>query len=71
MFFSGGNMGLMNSDPGLVGPDKNLTHLMRYLPCVHKFESQLLKARIIQFEYPPKRAARDALLVVQQCSCQR
>ena len=55
-----------NRDLGLFGPDQNLTVLTRQLPRVHKFELQVLKARVVQFEYPAERAARDALLALEQ-----
>jgi hypothetical protein len=42
----------MNNDLGLFGPDQNLTVLTRQLPRVYKFELQVLKTRLIQFEYP-------------------
>ena len=57
----------MNGHLGLFGPDQNLTILLdRKLPYVHKFELEVLKARIIQFEYSAERAARYALLVLEQ-----
>jgi hypothetical protein len=61
----------MNGDLGLFDPNQKLTVLMRQLPCVHKFELQVLKARVIKFEYPAERAARDALLALEQCRRQR
>ena len=61
----------MNSDLGHFGPDQNLTVLMRQLPYVHKFELQVLKASVIQFEYPAERAARYPLLALEQRRRQR
>jgi hypothetical protein len=62
----------MNGDLGLFGPDQNPTVLFHRQPlCVHKFELQLLKARVIQFEYPAEQAARNALLALEQRRRQR
>jgi hypothetical protein len=62
----------MNGNLGLFDPNQNFTVLIhRQLPCVHKFELQVLKARVIQLEYPAKRAARDALLALEKCRRQR
>jgi len=62
----------MNGELGLFGPDQNLTVLIHRQPlCVHKFELQVLKARVIQFEYPAERAARHALLALEQGRRQR
>ena len=62
----------IDRDLGLFGPNQNLTVLIHRQPlCVHKFELQVLKARVVQFEYPAERAARDALLALEQRRRQR
>ncbi|HUV04367.1 MAG TPA: hypothetical protein VMX94_04595 [Armatimonadota bacterium] len=57
----------MSSDLGLFGPDQNPTILLDRQPLyVHKFELEVLKACVIQFEYPAERAARYSLLALEQ-----
>jgi len=57
--------------PGEVRQCAGFLLIHRQPLCVHKFELQVLKARVIQFEYPAKRAARDALLALEQRRRQR
>jgi hypothetical protein len=57
---------------GLFGPNQNPTILLdRQPPYVHKFELEVLKAFVVQFEYPAERAARYALLALEQRRRQR
>jgi hypothetical protein len=46
----------MNGDLGLFGPDQNPTVLFHRQPlCVHKFELQLLKARVSSSNIRPSK----------------
>ncbi len=57
----------MSSHLRLFGPNQNLTILLDRQPLyVHKFELEVLKASVIQFEYPAKRTARYSLLALEQ-----